>query len=316
MKLLRGIAPDLPDLRFDTQQMQGSARPDMWGLDGATARVFIENKFWAGLTENQPVAYLRGLTKYPQPSVLLMVVPAERQEAVWRELVRRLSDAEISSIDRKAPTGVVRVSDTDLGPTLALTSWSKVLAAIEAELADEPTSMNDLLQLRALCDAADQDAFVPLSSTELTDQSIPALVLQLRTIVQHAIEVGITEGVLSIDGLGTTSGWERIGRYISFPSARGVGAWIGTNFLRWRQNGCTPIWLVFAPTEWGRAHEVRSLLEPWADREGIAHAMQDGRFAIGIDLATGEELDGVVRSLVGCLRVIAEELAPLPAHEG
>lgn len=43
MKLLRGIAPDLPALRFRTQQTEGTARPDMWGLDGSTPRVFVEN---------------------------------------------------------------------------------------------------------------------------------------------------------------------------------------------------------------------------------------------------------------------------------
>src|SRR6266446_3116350 len=85
MKLLRGIAPDLPSLRFRTQQTEGSARPDMWGLDGGTPRVFIENKFWAGLTENQPVEYLRLLAQFPSPVALLVVVPEARLQTVWRE---------------------------------------------------------------------------------------------------------------------------------------------------------------------------------------------------------------------------------------
>jgi hypothetical protein len=54
----------------------------MWGFDGGTPRVFIENKFWAGLTENQPVAYLRLLAQYASPTVLLTVVPASRLETV------------------------------------------------------------------------------------------------------------------------------------------------------------------------------------------------------------------------------------------
>ncbi len=58
MKLLCGIAPGLPSLNFRTQQTDSNARPDMWGFDGIVPRVFIENKFWAGLTENQPVTYL------------------------------------------------------------------------------------------------------------------------------------------------------------------------------------------------------------------------------------------------------------------
>src|SRR5207249_4737659 len=47
-----------------------SARPDMCRFDGGAPRVLIENKFWAGLTENQPVEYLRRLAGYPNPAVL------------------------------------------------------------------------------------------------------------------------------------------------------------------------------------------------------------------------------------------------------
>ncbi len=89
MKLLRGIAPDLPTLRFRTQQTEGVARPDMWGLDGDTPRVFVEYKFWAGLTENQPVEYLRLLKGYPAPTLLLVVVPAARLETEAYRVRRR-----------------------------------------------------------------------------------------------------------------------------------------------------------------------------------------------------------------------------------
>src|ERR1035441_823681 len=74
MKLLRGVAK-MPELRFRTQQTEVSShpdmrgcqtevnsRPDMHGCDNdGIPRVFVENKFWAGLTKNQPVSYLRAL---------------------------------------------------------------------------------------------------------------------------------------------------------------------------------------------------------------------------------------------------------------
>src|SRR5260370_18749065 len=61
MKLLRGIVPDLPALRFKTQQVEGAIRPDMWGFADTEPRVFVENKVWAGLTADQSPAYLNGL---------------------------------------------------------------------------------------------------------------------------------------------------------------------------------------------------------------------------------------------------------------
>ena len=41
LKLLRGVVADMPELRFRTQQTEGSIRPDMWGFDGANPRVFM-----------------------------------------------------------------------------------------------------------------------------------------------------------------------------------------------------------------------------------------------------------------------------------
>jgi hypothetical protein len=149
--------PDLPSLRFRTQQTEDNARPDMWGFDGIVPRAFVENKFWAGLTENQPVHYLKLLAGNIQPSLLLVVVPAARQETVWRELLRRLENDKSGGTTK----GKVRSIATGIGPILALTSWGELLSAIDAELADDPQARNDVIQLRALCDAADNQAFCP-----------------------------------------------------------------------------------------------------------------------------------------------------------
>jgi hypothetical protein len=318
MKLLRGIAPDLPDLRFRTQQTEGIARPDMWGFDGGTPRVFVENKFWAGLTENQPVEYLRLLAGYPSPAVLLVVVPAARLDTVWRELKHRLAAANVSISNRDSSGHVPYVVAADSGPILAITSWANALSAIEGELVDEPWSRNDLLQLRALCDAADLDAATPFSSTELTNQRTPSFVIHLNSVVQRAVTLGVTEGVLSINGLRPSASWEAHGQYISFPTAMGVGAWFGTDFRRWRERGCTPLWLVFEAEGWsvggGRTlsgEEVRKVLEPWTERQGLECSCEADHFVIGIDVVPGEEQDHVIRSIVNRLIDVASELSRL-----
>jgi hypothetical protein len=315
VKLLRGIAPDLPPLRFRIQQTQGSARPDMWGFDAGTARVFIENKFWAGLTDNQPLEYLRLLAEYPNPAVLLMIVPEARLETVWRDLRRRLEVPAVSVTYRQGSAGVPYVATVNLGaslatPMLAITSWAHVLRTIEEELADEPQRRNDLLQLRALCHAADDYMSAPFSSTELTNQRTPALFLQLSAVVQRAVDAAVARGVLSVKGLMPMSNWERSGRYISFPQL-GIGAWIGTDFRRWREHGGTPLWLVFGAGTFGRALEVRAVLETWAERQGLPSSMKDNDFSVGIDLIPGEEQEYVVNSIVRRLVEIATELSRL-----
>src|SRR6516162_3813955 len=79
---------ELPPLaRFQSQagDEQGNI-PDLIGLDAAGAEwLLIENKFWAGLTENQPAGYLERLPK-EGGAVLLFVVPRKRLPIVWTEL--------------------------------------------------------------------------------------------------------------------------------------------------------------------------------------------------------------------------------------
>jgi len=76
---------ELPPLaRFQSQagDEQGNI-PDSIGLDArGVERLVVENKFWAGLTENQPVGYLDRLPA-EGGAVLVFVVP--RLSMVWSE---------------------------------------------------------------------------------------------------------------------------------------------------------------------------------------------------------------------------------------
>lgn len=308
MKLFRGIAPSMPALRFRTQQTEGSIRPDMWGYDEGEPRVFVENKFWAGLTDNQPVSYLRQLSEYTQPTVLLVVVPDTREQTLWRELSRRLENAGISAINRDTAAGIVQTITTEIGPILALTSWTRLLSVLELEVADDPSARSDLLQLRALCEAADSDAFVPISSAEVSDQRTPAFILQLNTIVQASVDLAVTEGVLNINRLMPQASWERIGRYARFSGENSVGMWIGIHFSLWKKHGGTPLWLLFSQSEFGRALEVRPLLEPWAAKEGVLTTFQNGELAVAVNIAFGEDKNQVVRSVADRLKGIADVL--------
>jgi hypothetical protein len=312
LKLLRGVHPDLPDLRFRTQQSEGSIRPDMQGLDGPHARVFVENKFWAGLTENQPVSYLRQLSECAQPTILLVVVPAAREQTIWRQLSKRMQADGISQSDRTTPSGMAFCATTQLGPTLALTSWRTVLAALELEAASDARAMADVAQLRALCDAADSHAFIPVAAEDLTDQRTPAFILQMNTIVQDAVQLAVTNGVLDINGLRPQASWDRAGRYVKFANASGSGAWIGVHLGLWKQHGGTPLWLVFAHSDFGRGMEARRVLEPWASSKGAVACSDRDQFALGLEVVAKEEKDGVVRELAADLGSIAKALSALP----
>jgi hypothetical protein len=312
MKLLRGIVPNMPELRFRTQDEENGKRPDMRGIDGSETRAFVENKFWAGLTDNQPVEYLKQLAEYTQPTILLVIVPDAREQMLWSALTLRLKDADISAIDRNTAAGIVHSTTTEIGPLLALTSWTKLLSTLELEVADDQSARSDLRQLQALCEAADIDAFIPISSEQVSDQRTPAFILQLSSIVQASVGVAIDKDILS-SGKGNTSGhtWDRLGRYAGVSVEPSVWLWFGIRFDLWRIFGRTPLWIVFLSTPSGRALEVRSLLEPWAITAGVFTTFQNDELAVAIDIAIAEDKDAVVRKIVDRLKEIERVLSPL-----
>ncbi len=313
LKMLRGVKPDLPGLSFQTQQAEDNKRPDIWGLDGGQPCVFIENKFWAGFTENQPVEYIKLLAGHNKEGLLLMVVPAARQESTWREMLKRLNEAAIGYEDHKPTADLPRAVKTGPGPMLALTSWTKLLRSIDDELADEPQARNDLIQLRALCDTAESDAFIPLSAAELTNQRLPAMLLQLVDVIKKVHDVGLTEGFFCSEGVSAASTAERIGRYVKLPRASNVCAWLGISLPLWQKHGSTPLWLLFADaSKYCRGTEVRAILETWAENAGIFTSNENNSFNLAVHVPDGEDFDYVVRSILTQLKMIADQLKELP----
>ena len=64
--------------------------------DPSRLRVLIENKFWADLTNKQPVGYLKELPE-DVSSALLFIVPSDRVRQIWNELKRRCVNKGFSS---------------------------------------------------------------------------------------------------------------------------------------------------------------------------------------------------------------------------
>jgi hypothetical protein len=187
-----------------------------------------------------------------------------------------------------------------------------LLDALESEVAEDKSATSDLVQLQALCEAADSEAYLPISAEESTDQRTPALILQLSSIWESAVEVAVTQGILNLRGTTRQAAAERIGRYAYFGAKRNSGIWLGIHFELWKKHGRTPLWAVFSSGEWGRADEVGALLDPWAARRRVfATSHDDGSFVLSLDIKYGAAKDEVVAGIVVRLKEIADVLAAL-----
>ena len=312
MSFLRKLIPDMPDLHFRTQVGERGIRPDMWGYNGMEPHIFVENKFWAGLTENQPVAYLHELATHSHPTLLLMIVPGAREQTMVIELIRRLREAEIDyqpvEIRHK---GFVWGVKTGGGPWLALTSWPRVIDILAAA-AEDIDAKNDLALLLSLCEAADIDRFMPLNPEALTDQMTPTLILQLGQIIRETCELGVRESLMNKDGLHEISNWEKFGRYIWLGGGNGVGLWLGVDFELWKTHGISPLWLRFSTTNYGRSYEVKPFLDSWEQDRHYLLQLEDGSLALSMEILSGANKDQVVRHLLDQFRNLARVLKALP----
>ncbi|MDX8391501.1 MAG: hypothetical protein R8K53_02880 [Mariprofundaceae bacterium] len=125
---------------------KSNGRPDVTGLDlNGDKVVIIEGKFWANLTENQPVNYLKELT---QDGKLLFLTPDKRISSLKIEVEKR-----INGINEK----------------IVFCSWNSFLALVEAEnnKVYNATLASDLIQFKELCQRMDVEGMAPLSESDL-----------------------------------------------------------------------------------------------------------------------------------------------------
>ena len=151
--------------RIVSELAHGDTRPDIT-IDDADGviRAFVENKFWAGLTAQQPVDYLKALPE-DRLTALLFIVPEQRIPTVWSELKKRCRDAGLDLTDESSRR--VRIGSR----FMLVASWNHILDLLRnaAAAGGRDDIERDVAQLRGLTDRVDSNAFLPLRPDEITE---------------------------------------------------------------------------------------------------------------------------------------------------
>jgi hypothetical protein len=297
----REYEPGLPEkLIFRTQARgEDGAIPDLIGADATGEPLLVEAKFWAGLTPNQPVTYLRRLPL--GPGLLLFVAPGARRELLWNELVRLSVGAGLDvGPDRSGDT--VR---TVAGHTLALTSWKRVLVAVRAalELAGDHDGLSDLRQLEGLTELQDREAFLPIEPGEFTS-SIARRLVQLGPLIADVVDTAVQAGLANVTGSRPSAGWDYFGRYLRLA---GWECFLGVYYARWANDRATPLWLHITGGE-GNIDVLRALA-PLRHEDPPQLIETGGRLLVPLFLPEGVERDEVHAGLDDQLRRVHALLA-------
>ena len=294
---------------FRTQLLVAGAFPDMVCFDtDGRCLAFVESKFWAALTPNQPVTYWNALPG-DRSTTLLFLAPAARiaqidKDSLWSDLVKRLHDAGHALGPVNRGKGLVTAKSTDGNRRLMLTSWEILIdkLAERTKNNDDAHAYFEVAELRGLACGAikDENPVDPYSNLK---QLIAEAVAHLRDSGW-----AYTKGLRGRDD-GTS--------YVRYLLLGGVAAGVRIDYRAVKQMGRS-LWLWFWNSKNSRSSmgldEVREELGPLAE-PGLQWLGQD--VCVPIDLPTGADRDATLCAIVSKLERIANILDPNgPTYRG
>ncbi len=295
------------------QQNADAKRPDVLLIGESGERVgFIEVKFWAGLTDAQPVAYLRDLVA-GDGGVLVMLAPDRRLPNLRNEVVLRCEAASMPIAS--GPNGALVCGTTQI----AFLAWSHLLDHLARATVDDRRASADLDQLRSLCEQMETEGYVSLTREEIDDLATPRRYLMLAGVVDDIIARALAEGIGSTKRLKATARAEGPGRYLALPRAV---CWVGLDHIRWARHGQSPIWLHFWPGDEGRGEQVAGVLRSWllVNPPRAHRGADDDVLRIPVPLLPGATKDDILRGVMALFReinaaLVAGGIPPLRAWD-
>jgi hypothetical protein len=286
-----------PFARVATQTVLGDeSRPDVALLDedGRTTG-FVEAKFWAGLTDAQPVGYVTRLAA-DGGGVLIVLAPERRLPLLRVEIGERLRHASLLTSDgpHTMTAGSVRVG---------LLSWTRLLAALRHAAANDRAVLSDVEQLAGLVARFETDGFVPLTRADLDDLDVPRRTVALANLGNEIVDNADVEGLLSVKGFKQTHFMYGTGRYFSI---RSLECWLGLDNEVWALRGRSPLWICFRGAS---ADKVRKPLRSWFTTEPPRAYDFKETVYVPVLIAVGAEKDRVVGDALRQVRELHAALA-------
>jgi len=288
----------------------GDARPDLTIFDSdGRHRVFVENKFWAGLTDAQPVQYLAALPD-DLPSGLVFILPEQRIPSVWDELKRRSRDAYKFGAEASSES----VTRLQMGTrTMCATSWRHVLRML-GRVSPSDDLRRDVLQLEGLARFGELDGFPPLHGEELTGVSIPRRMIDYCDLVDDIVFDLRARGVARTERLLPTHTWYDTGRY--FKVLERFDFWLGVSLVPWENVGITPLWLSVTPHLGNHYYQLERSFDDVQEIKEQRKSRKNEAKYLPIRLRTGAERDGVIRDAADQVQRIVEKIEEIIGEEG
>jgi len=297
------------EIRFRTQASGiNLERPNMVGFNTIAEEMIIcESKFYAGLTGNQPVEYMKRLLRssYHGNKVLLIICPEIRKESLWNELMKRCRD-ELQFAMEISPEYWLNVNGVRLG----ITSWKAVLNVLQHVFTVEHNSslLADLKQLQGLCEKMDSEAFLPIRREEL------GIDVAKRMLGYYALLDKITDHLKSRLNASTdnTRPSPMYGGYIRYMIIGDYGVSLQFNLKYWIEKAETPIWLgiyTIIDGKWVYSSKTHESLKQYEHSVPKRLFISDhSQIMIPLFLPTGVDENHIIEKVVNDISAVFDEI--------
>ena len=227
---------DLEDLTFSTQKSGDNLeRPDISGYDTKGKEVLIlEAKFWAALTENQPIEYLKRLK---ENSALVFICPTLRVRPVFDEIVKRVKASQLNFTPNHETHSIIFEDNKHL----TVKTWNEILGTVKLHLVqdNEQLLISDIDQIIGFCHTIDSNAFLPLQSDDLSPKYAKRINSYYDLIDKVVDELRKREFA---DTIGLKMTPQRCG-YTRYLKTNKFGISLNLKFDYWAEFADTPFWL-------------------------------------------------------------------------
>lgn len=257
------LRANLPDtLNYTCQAIgENQERPDVAGTDADGNELLLcEAKFYAGLTENQPNAYLDRLMK-EKGTGLVFICPAMRKHVLWSNLKELVENRRVDVITDSCIT-------VD-GVHMSMITWAELIAVLRRTAASVAVDyLSDVDQLEAFCFQMDSEAFIPFSPEDMGPE-VARREERYYQVIDALVEYLRSDKSLnpSVKGVKATAYRRGYGRGINVR-----GYWLSINYDRemWLNQSSydTPFWVAIrSGTDWKQDDYILRALRQFPEQE-------------------------------------------------
>jgi hypothetical protein len=241
--------PKIHSIVSRTREANGVGVPDIQISDrNDCCCAIVENKFWAGLTNNQPLGYFKKLS--PE-GLILFLVPEARITTLWTCLQMLCLNAgrPIEQLQDK------RFSGRSARHHLCVASWEKLIPYLRTSLDITDTQDSKALvfidQLWEVCEVAKQEHIQEhieaFDSIEITDKHMGRRVKNYSYLATAIAKAAAEKQFFRQLPDKRQQSWNSCGEGYSgrYGEMAGYISWIGFDADNWSTRAISPLWLSF-----------------------------------------------------------------------